>query len=158
MFQFRKLKTWALVAFAAAFCVAQSASEYETPEVNAIAGKLNCNCGCKLKMNCVMPPTGVCPECRKEKIRMAQMLKEGKTEQQILDTYVQERGPDVLAIPPGTLGYTAPYIALGLGLVGLIFVIRYLQNSKAAPPVAPANDAELARYHDQIEKDLEKLD
>ncbi len=158
MFHLRKLKTWALVAFAAAFCVAQSASEYDSPEVLGIAGKLNCNCGCKLKMNCVMPPTGVCPECKKEKIRMATMLKSGMTEQQILDTYVKERGPDVLVVEPGALGYTGPYIALGLGLVGLIFVIRYLQNSKPAPAVAPANDVQLARYHDQIEKDLEKLD
>lgn len=153
-----KLKTWSLVAFAAAFCVAQTANEYETPEVIGIAGKLNCNCGCKLTMKCVMPPSGVCPECRKEKIRISTMLKSGMSEQQILDTYVKERGADVLVVPPGTLGYTAPYIALGLGLVGVIFVIRYLQNSKAAPPVAPANDAQLARYHDQIEKDLEKLD
>jgi hypothetical protein len=134
-----KLKTWTLVVFAAAFCVAQSASEYDSPEVLGIAGMLNCNCGCHLTMKCVMPPTGVCPECKKEKIRIAGMLKAGMSNQQILDTYVKERGPDVI-------------------VVGLIFVIRYLQNSKAAPPVAPANDAELARYHDQIEKDMEKLD
>lgn len=158
MFQFKKFKSTLLVLIAAAFCVAQSASEYETPEINGIAGKLNCNCGCKLKMNCVMPPTGVCPECRKEKIRMAGMLQSGMTEQQILDTYVKERGPDVLVVEPGALGYTGPYIALGLGLLGVIFVIRYLQKAKPAPAVAPANDAELARYHDQIEKDLEKLD
>ncbi len=158
MFRLRKLKTWALVAFAAAFCFAQSASEYDAPEVLGIAGKLNCNCGCKLNMACVMPPTGVCPECRKEKIRIAGMLKAGMSEQQVLDTYVKERGPDVLVVTPGAVGYTGPYIALGLGLVGLIFVIRYLQKSKPAPPVAPANDADFARYHDQIEKDLEKFE
>ena len=158
MFSLKKFKTWVLVGFAAVFCVGQSASEYDSPEVMHVAGMLNCNCGCHLKMNCVMPPTGVCPECKKEKIRIAAMLKSGMSNQAVLDTYVKERGPDVLVVEPGFLGYTGPYIALGLGLVGLIFAIRYLQNAKPKPAVAPANDAQLARYHDQIEKDLEKLD
>ncbi|MEI9811791.1 MAG: cytochrome c-type biogenesis protein CcmH [Acidobacteriota bacterium] len=158
MFSLKKFKTSALVILAAAFCVAQTANEYESPQVIDIAGKLNCNCGCHLTMKCVMPPSGVCPTCRTQKIRIASMLKSGMTEQQVLDEYVKERGQEVLVVSPGTLGYTGPYIALGLGLVGVLFTLRYLQKKKAAPVVAPANDAQLARYHDQIEKDLEKFD
>lgn len=153
-----KFKTLALVFVAAALCLAQSASEYETPEVNHIAGKLNCNCGCKLTMACVMPPTGVCPTCRENKIRISGMLKQGLSEKQILDQYVKEQGQQVLVVPPGTFGFTGPYIALALGLVAVLFAIRKLKTTKAAPVAAPANDAELARYHDQIEKDLAKLD
>ena len=45
-----------------------------------------------------------------------------------------------------------------LFLLGVLFAIRYFKGVKTAPAVAPANDSELARYHDQIEKDLEDLD
>lgn len=154
-----KFKTLALVFLAAALCLAQSASEYDSHEVVNIAGKLYCNCGgCKLTMACVMPPTGVCPTCRENKIRISGMLKQGMSEKQILDQYVKEQGQQVLVVPPGTFGFTGPYIALALGLVAVLFAIRKLKTTKAAPVAAPANDAELARYHDQIEKDLAKLE
>ncbi|MCU1340132.1 MAG: hypothetical protein JWO19_5713 [Bryobacterales bacterium] len=154
----RKLKASLLVAVATAFCLAQSATEYESPAVNHIAGMLNCNCGCHLRMDCVMPPTGICPVCKAAKIRIANMQKEGKSEGQILDQFVAENGAGVLAISPGTFGNAAPYIALAFGL-GLVFLaIRYYRRLRPAPAVAPGDDAALTRYHDQIERDLAKLD
>jgi cytochrome c-type biogenesis protein CcmH/NrfF len=158
MLNLQKCKAALLVAMAAAFCVAQTASEYETPQINGIARKLNCNCGCHLDMACVMPPSGVCETCKANKIRMANMLKSGMSEQQILDQYVKEQGPGVLVHQPGVLGFTGPYIALGLGGLALFFVIRRLKTLKPAPAVAPASDAELAKYQAQIDKDLDKLD
>jgi|WetSurMetagenome_2_1015567.scaffolds.fasta_scaffold200132_2 cytochrome c-type biogenesis protein CcmH/NrfF len=158
MLNLRKFKAVLLVGFAAAFCVAQTASEYETPQINGIAKRLNCNCGCHLDMACVMPPSGVCPVCKENKIRIANMLKSGMSEQQVLDQYVKDQGPGVLVVPPGMLGFTGPYIALALGGLALYFVIRRLKTLKPAPAVAPANDAELAKYQAQIDKDLDKLD
>ncbi len=154
----RRLKASALILVAAALCLAQSASEYETPEVNGIAKKLNCNCGCKLTMACVMPPTGVCPVCRENKIRIAKMLKDGMSEAEILNTYVQEQGEQVLVVPPGRFGFSGPFIALGIGLGVVMLVIRRYRHLRPAPAVIPADDAELARYQRQIEKDLAKLD
>ena len=158
MLDLRKFKAIVLVAFAAMACVAQTASEYETPQINGIAKKLNCNCGCHLDMACVMPPSGVCPVCKENKIRMANMLKSGMSEQQILDTYVKEQGQAVLVVPPGFMGFTGPYIALALGGLALFFVIRRLKTITPAPVVAPASDAQLAKYQAQIDKDLDKLD
>ena len=158
MVRLKKFKASALIVLAAALCVGQSASEYETPAVVGIAGKLNCNCGCHLNMACVMPPSGVCPVCKDNKIKIANMLKGGMTEKQILDQYVKEQGAQVLVIPPGFFGFTGPYIALGVGLLGVFLAIRYFKGVKTAPAVALANDSELAKYQDQIEKDLEKLD
>ena len=66
-----KTKASLLVLLATAFCLAQTATEYESPAVNHIAGMLNCNCGCHLRMDCVMPPTGICPVCKAAKIRIA---------------------------------------------------------------------------------------
>lgn len=154
----RKLKGVALVVLATALSIGQSANDYESPAVNHIAGKLNCNCGCHLNMACIMPPSGVCPVCRENKIRISNMLKQGLTEQQVLDQYVKEQGQQVLVVPPGVFGFTGPYIALGIGLIAVLFVIRKLKQSKPVPVAAPANDAEFARYQDQIEKDLQKID
>jgi hypothetical protein len=158
MFNLKKFKAAALVAMAAMLCVGQSASEYDAPEVMGIAAKLNCNCGCHLTMACVMPPTGVCPTCRQNKIRIAKMLAEGQSEKTIIDTYVKEQGEQVRVVPPGFLGFTIPYIGLGLGLLAVLFTIKWLKKSKPAPAAASGSDADLSRYHDQIERDLEKLD
>jgi cytochrome c-type biogenesis protein CcmH/NrfF len=158
MLNLQKFKAGLLVAVAATFCVAQTASEYETPQINGIAKKLNCNCGCHLDMACVMPPSGVCQVCKDNKIKMANMLKSGMSEQQILDQYVKDQGAAVLVHSPGILGFTGPYIALALGGLALFFVIGRMKKLKPAPVVAPANDAELAKYQAQIEKDLDKLD
>ena len=158
MLSLKQYKASALIVLAAALCVAQTANEYESPAVVGIAGKLNCNCGCHLNMACVMPPSGVCPVCKENKIKIANMLKGGMSEQQILNQYVKEQGAQVLVVPPGIFGFTGPYIALGVGLLGVLLAIRYFRRLKPAPAVAPANDSELARYHDQIEKDLENLD
>ena len=154
----RKFRAGLLVAFAAVCCVAQTASEYETPRINGIAKKLNCNCGCHLDMACVMPPSGVCPVCKENKIKMANMLKSGMSEQQILDQYVKDQGPAVLVHEPGFMGAAGPYIALALGALALLFFIKRLKTITPAPAVAPANDSELAKYQAQIDKDLDKLD
>ena len=158
MLNLRKFRAGILIVVAAMACVAQTASEYESPRINGIAKKLNCNCGCHLDMACVMPPSGVCPVCKENKIRIANMLKSGMTEQQVLDQYVKDQGPAVLVVPPGIMGFTGPYIALALGALALFFVIRHLKGIKPAPAVAPASDAELAKYQAQIDKDLDKLD
>ncbi len=137
---------------------AQNANEYERPEVVNIASKLLCNCGCNLDMACVMPPSGVCGICRENKIKISAMLKDGLTEQQILDLYAEEYGESVLAQRPGLGGFAAPYIALALGLVLVAFVIKRYTHLKPAPVVAPGSDADLARFQKQIDKNMEDLD
>jgi hypothetical protein len=153
-----KTKASLLVLLATAFCLAQTATEYESPEVNHIAGMLNCNCGCHLRMDCVMPPTGICPVCKAAKIRIANMKKEGKSDSQVLDQFVAENGAGVLAVSPGPWGNATPYLALAIGL-GVVFLsIRYYRHVRPAPAVPAGDDAALSRYHEQIEKDLSKLE
>jgi hypothetical protein len=153
-----KTKASLLVLIATAICLAQTATEYESPEVNHMAGMLNCNCGCHLRMDCVMPPTGICPVCKAAKIRIANMKKEGNSDHQVLDAFVAENGADVLAVSPGPWGNATPYLALAFGL-GIVFLtIRYYRHVRPAPAVAHGDDAALSRYHDQIEKDLSKLE
>ncbi len=150
----KPLKTAFLVALLAAVALAQSASEWDSHAVNAIAAKLKCSCGCKQEIACTMPPYP-CPVCKMNKIRIFNMMNSGMTEQQILDTYVKEQGPDVLVVHPGAAGNLGPWAAVAVGLLLVIMVIRrYTRRTAAASPGAPVDPAVL----EQIEKDLDKLD
>lgn len=154
----RTSKASLLVAVATALCLAQSATEYESKDVMHVAGMLNCNCGCKLRMDCVMPPSGLCPVCKAARMRIANMQKAGTSDSQILDQFVAENGAGILAVSPGKFGTSAPYIALLMGLGVVFIVISRYRHLRPAPRVPAGDDAALARYHDQIEKDLSKLE
>jgi cytochrome c-type biogenesis protein CcmH/NrfF len=150
----QRWKSSFLVALLAAMALAQSASEWDSSAVNHIAAMLHCSCGCKQDIACTMPPYP-CPRCKMNKVRIFNMLNQGMTETQILDTYVQEEGKDVLIMHPGAVGTAGPLVAIVGGLALVILVIRRMRRQNAAVPAgAPVDPAMLA----QIEKDLEKLD
>jgi cytochrome c-type biogenesis protein CcmH/NrfF len=148
----QKWKTSLLVAVLAAAGLAQTASDFEAPQVNRVAEKLNCNCGCNLNMACLMPPYP-CPVCRKAKAKIISMQADGKSDQQILDQFAQEYGKDIVAVGPGVLGVVGPYAALALGLGIVLLVIR--RYMRPTPATAPEVDAATL---ERIEKDLAKLD
>jgi cytochrome c-type biogenesis protein CcmH/NrfF len=140
---------------------AQSAEQLESPAVNRIADRLNCPCGCKTNMACRMDPYP-CKTCWDNKKKILQMQQAGLSDQAILDAFAKDMGPAVVVVPPGTLGSLSFYTAAVLGLALVLFVIRkYSQKpAPAAPGSAPGNpdDPLLTKYHDQIEKEVEKLD
>jgi cytochrome c-type biogenesis protein CcmH/NrfF len=147
----KELKVSFLIALVTVFALAQTTPPWDTRQINAIAGKLNCNCGCKQHMDCQMQPG--CPECKRDKQKMMTMLQAGMNESQILDQFVKERGKDVLVVPPGIMGVVGPYIALTLGLGLVILVMRRYLRQKPAP-VPEVDPAEL----EKIEKEMAKLD
>jgi cytochrome c-type biogenesis protein CcmH len=97
----------------------------------------------------------------KQNIRV--LLAQGKTPQQILDTYVAEYGDRILSEPPARgfsrLIYVAPWVFL-VGSVGLVvMVIRRLRAVNPAPArvekaAAPLSEAEAER----IDEELRNLD
>ena len=90
------------------------------------------------------------------------LLEAGKTRQEILDFYVAQYGPAILAKPPyrgfGLLGYVLPGVFVLL-LGGLLW--RFLARSRHAalvepePRPAPAKDQ---RYAAQLDQELRELD
>ena len=148
------------LCFAAAPCFAQSAEELESPAVNRIAQRLNCPCGCKMNMACRMDPYP-CRTCWDNKKKILKMEQAGMSDDQILAAFQADMGPDVVAVRPGIIGSLLSYSAAGLGLILVVFVIR--KYSRKGPEAATASSAPppdplLDRYHDQIEKETEKLD
>ncbi len=138
---------------------AQSAEQLESPAVNRIAQRLNCPCGCKMNMACRMDPYP-CRTCWDNKKKILAMQQAGMSDDAILAKFSEEMGPNVIIVPPGILGSLSFYTAAALGLILVVFVIR--KYSRKAPAAATASGAPedplLARYHDQIEKEVEKLD
>ncbi len=131
----------------------QTATDLDSPPVNRVAAKLKCSCGCNQNMACVMPPG--CPVCKTNKTKIFNMQKSGMSDQQILDQYVAENSKAILVIPPGTGGFAGPYVALGFGLLVVLYTIRRFMHKAAATAGGPDVDAAtLAR----IEKDTANLD
>jgi len=149
-------KTSFLLTAVAALALAQTASDLESGSVNRVAEKLSCPCGCKMNMACRMDPYP-CPVCRKAKVEIFELQGKGKSDGQIFDQFVSENGKDILAIGPGALGVIGPYAALLMGLGVVVLVLRrFMRRPKTAGP--EVDPAVLDRYHDDIEKDLAKLE
>lgn len=151
----RKWKTSLLIVLMIAAAAAQTATETESPEVNRVARKLKCNCGCNQDMACLMPPG--CPVCKTNKTKIFKMQQSGMTDQQILDQYVKENGKDVLVVPAGVGGTAGPYIALVIGLGLVLFTIRRYMKPKPAAATAGGPEIDPATLA-RIEKETAELD
>lgn len=125
------------LAAVASLSVAQTAAEWDSPRVNAIAQKLRCPCGCQLPMSCQMPPHP-CPTCKKNRVRISNMLAEGMSEQQIVERYVNEQGAAVLWVTPGLAGQSASYAVLLGGCGVVLLVLRRI--CRRAPTPEPQLD------------------
>ena len=136
---------------------AQSAEELESPAVNRVAEKLLCPCGCKMNMACRMEPYP-CRTCWDNKKKILKLQSAGLSDQAILDQFAREQGKEVVANPPGMMGSLSMYSAAILGLILVVWVIRRYSHKGAVAGAASMDDPELNRYHDQIEKEVEKLD
>lgn len=140
------------MALAAAFCVAQTAVDLDSEPVNRVARKLSCTCGCAQDMTCKMEPG--CGVCKRAKTKIFAMETSGKSDSQILDAFVAENGKDILAITPGLFGTAGPFVALSLGMIVVILVIRKYRKPRAAGDVPEIDPQVLER----INKDMAKLD
>lgn len=141
----------------AAPILAQSAEEMESPAVNRVAEKLLCPCGCKINMACRMDPYP-CRTCWDNKKKILTMQAAGLSDQAILDRFAQEMGKDVVAVHPGVVGSLTFYAAAVFGLILVLVVIRRYTRPSLVVAQAASDDGTLDRYHEQIEKEVDKLE
>jgi len=135
-----------------------------TQDCRRVAGRLACLCGCKQTVaECQMLECGYSSPVRQ---KIMALQRDGKDDDSIVNAIKAERGTEALAAPPtegfNLLAWWMPYVALVMGLGAVWLVIRRFMRPAAVAPAGPAASATdqklLERYHDQIEKDLEKLD
>ena len=147
----------ALLALTIAALLAQSTSE----DVRRVGSRLQCKCGCPHTVSsCDMFE---CEFSKPAKLRIAQLKEQGVSDQAVVDEYVQKYGQDIYRAEPNSFGWIIPYASLAPGVLLIWWFIRRYRKPHLAPaePGAAAvdlDDPELAKYKDQIEKDLARLD
>jgi hypothetical protein len=101
-----------------------------------------------------------CGHSKPAKEKIARMQALGMTDQQIIDDFMREDGPGIYLSTPSAYGWIVPYASAGLGLViiGLFLKRAYKPRPLAEPGPIELDDPELAKYKDQIEKDLANLE
>ncbi|MBL8233003.1 MAG: cytochrome c-type biogenesis protein CcmH [Bryobacterales bacterium] len=148
-----------LLILTTGLCLAQSSTEFLTPAVRRVGDNLACLCGaCKNTVaTCQMLGCHYSSPARE---KIAKMQAAGMSDQAIIDDFVKKEGLKALAVPPAEgfslLGWVMPFVAIGIGLAAIYLFIKRFH--KPAPVIAPVDSAVLDKYHEQIEKDLAKLD
>jgi len=138
--------------------LAQTASEKPNADVRRVGMRLACKCGCKDSVaTCNMLECGF---SKPAKERIARMQAAGYSDQQIIDAFSRDYGLGIYLAPPSAIGWAVPYIAAALGLLAIWFFIKKYRKPKPLVEVGPAvvDNPALAKYKDQIEKDLANLE
>ena len=150
-----------LLAGVAGLLAGQDGATLITPAVRRVGMRLACLCGtCKNTVaDCPMLECGYSKPAR---LKIARMLAEGKSDDEIVASFVKEQGVQALASPPASgfslLAWVIPYVAIGLGLLALLWFIKRFGARRAAEAVPQLDEETLRRYREQIEKDVAKLD
>jgi cytochrome c-type biogenesis protein CcmH/NrfF len=154
-----KANAWIVVtALIAAAAFAQTASEKPSTDVRRAGMRLKCKCGCGDSVaSCSMLECGF---SKPAKERIARMQAVGMSDQQIIDAFVRDYGPDIYLSPPSAFGWMVPYASVGFGLLVIWLFIKKYRRPKPLADLGTMeiDDPELAKYKDQIEKDLANLE
>src|SRR5262249_37991871 len=111
--------------------------------------------------------TCACSTADQTRERLRARLAKGETPESIIDEYVAEYGTGALAIPPdkGAMKaiYVAPLVAIALGGLGLVVLLkRWRANEASMAPAATATAVGDApprdEYDDRIDAALKELD
>ena len=153
-----RLRNSALALLLAGYCLAQSSSQYVTPEIRRVGSKLACLCGaCKNTVaTCQMLE---CHYSLPARQTIAKLQKEGAADDKIIDGFVQREGKKALAEPPhegfGIMAIAATVLAVAAGLGLILWFLRRYRQPGAVPAMT---DEEVRQYQDQIDKEFSKLD
>lgn len=156
-----KIALGVLMALAAILWLAATTARAQGPvniddTVNRIAKGLYCPV-------CPNTPLDVCgtQACIDWRADIKTMVQQGKTEQQIRDTFVARFGPQVLGAPPAEgfnwLAYILPAVGIILGTLIAWFTVRAWLVRRAPGSAAPETPEISKEYADRIEKDLKEL-
>jgi cytochrome c-type biogenesis protein CcmH/NrfF len=153
----RRLKSslFALLLVAAAL-FAQTAAEKPSLDTRRVGSRLACQCGCKDSVaTCSMLE---CHFSKPAKETIAQMQAVGMSDEQIIQKFIRDYGNGIYLAPPNAFGWIIPYATLGLGAVVIFLFMRryYKPKPKAMTDLGEMeiDDPALAKYKDQIERDL----
>ncbi|MDO8491202.1 MAG: cytochrome c-type biogenesis protein CcmH [Dehalococcoidia bacterium] len=154
----KTLVSVALIVLAVSIFVSPALAA-DTATVNSIAAKVMCQCGCgKTVLNC---DDQGCTTREEMLSTIRQGLDNGRSENQIIQTFVARYGEKVLVEPPkqgfNLVVWVTPFAALVFG-AGLVFVMarQWVNRSKTLPTAPAGGSAEADPKEDKYRRRLEK--
>ena len=101
-----------------------------------------------------------CHSSKPAKEKIAKMQAEGRTDEEIVQSFLKEFGAAMYLAPPNALGWIVPYASVGVGVLIILAFIRKYRKPKPLTSVGEIeiDDPALAKYKDEIERDLAKLE
>ena len=102
-----------------------------------------------------------CHFSKPAKERIAQMQALAMSDDQIVQAFIRDYGPGIYLAPPNAFGWVVPYSLAGVGLVVILLYLKSkYQKPKPMTELGPVeiDDPDLAKYKEQIERDLANLD
>ncbi len=152
----RRLRSNILAALVVVAALAQTVAEKPGPDVLRVARHLACLCGCNDTVaTCSMLD---CHFSKPAKEKIARMQAAGMSDRAIIDQFIAENGPRIYRADPSPFGWIVPYAGLGAGLLMLWIILRRYYRKPAVAAEAAPDDPALARYAEQIERDLDRLE
>lgn len=154
----QRLRISFLAIVVAIAALAQSASENPSEAVRRVGTRMQCQCGCKDSVaTCAMLECGF---SKPAKERIARMQNVGMSDQQIVSAFVQDYGAGIFLAPPSAFGWIVPYVSVGFGLLVIFVVLKKIRKPKPLAEIGPIelDDPALAKYKDQIEKEMADLE
>jgi cytochrome c-type biogenesis protein CcmH len=127
---------------------------------NEIGHQLMCICGCgQILLEC--NHVG-CPASDGMRNELMAAINRGDSDSLVEQAFVQKYGPTVLAAPT-TAGFDRaawifPFVALGAGVVAVVFVVRAWRNRPPPPPpggAPPIRGSELEKFREQARKETD---
>ena len=135
-----------------------TASEKPNADVVRVGKRLRCKCGCgDTVVSCSMLQ---CEYSKPGKEQIAKMQALGMSDDQIMNSFVQTYGADILLFPPSPFGWIVPYAAVLPGLALILLFVKKYRKPKPLVEVGTIeiDDPALEKYKDQIEKDLATME
>lgn len=125
-----------------------------------ISRRLVCQCGCNLVLDDCNHFN--CGSATPMRARIDRELLAGKSNQEIINGFVEDMGLVVLAAPPTTgfnlTAWIAPGVILSLAVVVVVLLLRRWRTLPAAAPAAPAAPGpEEGGHSEEIEAELREL-
>jgi len=132
----------------------------QSARFNELGHRMMCVCGCNqilLECNHVG-----CQYSERMRDELMASLDRGDSDDLTLQAFVQKYGTTVVAAPATTgfsrIAWIMPFVALILGVLTVVFVVRAWRARPLAPSpagVAPVTGPDLERFRDQARKDTD---
>ncbi|MES2180074.1 MAG: cytochrome c-type biogenesis protein CcmH [Gemmatimonadota bacterium] len=132
---------------------------------DALEREIRCQCGCTLDVYICRTTDFSCQVSPAMHRDIISLVEGGYSAQEILDAFVDTYGERALMAPKregfNWAGYLVPSVALGVGAIALVTVLRRMQRQPVAPSAADghtpatvaASDDEMARLKAAIARD-----